>query len=1352
MVIKTPIPTLSVRQRAEIARQKMSPARFKRTQRVTRSNIQTPAKVIKPPIKEAQGFSTDKIYSGNKLKEGWNVEYYEGTNIPKRIYKDEKEYKAYYQARKDKGTTEYKVKRNSVRTYTPKEYIFDKEGRLDAYNVYDTYYERKRSEKFSSGDRQKTIKQKVYKKNVVLYDDDGFKTQELKYDEKRESKKYGSEKIYLREKELYSKGQLTFKEKQRYRSDGSKVGSKTDYIKGTKKDTSSDGKSDMVKIGNRYVSKQQVKGLADKGVISKKDYQSYLVDTNKVSFGDIDPATGVKYTKAEKKKIAEQFSSGKDIADIKVVPYDEKILTTQSASRYIDTPSAPKKVESFSKQFGMTLLEPTQFDDQRQSANYFGADQNIKATGYIDPFAKQSLGAKQAEERASTASYGTAGMQIQRQKEEIQRQKEEYAESFIGRIETAFDKGKKFYDEKLTFKYEGDGELVDFSLFSTAKQGRELVKPVLSKAVEGYKDTAKQLDIIAPDKETSAQLREMGRQGTIVPEEYQVNVNFDTTPYITTQASTGSAFSSLAAGALEPYAENPELILVDYAGGKLIGAGAGYLTTIGGKSAVIRQTLLGAAGAAGITLYGANISRNLSEKETKAEKFEYLGGEIGRGAVQFAGFHSGFKWATTPKLSDIEITGYKKTYYTQTGGTPKGSKGINTKQAFSLTNKQQPDLLMEFSTKYPGRRPIYTTLDVKPSGAFERIDTRTIGFFKKTKFSKVTTQAAPKYSFYDYKFSGTEDVSIWKPDTKITYANDKFKIQTLYSIKDTKVPVLQDFISKQKTPNSIIRYYKNGQYKGYKLSSPKSLSTQELIAVDTIVKSKEFKKPFEFSNDKVKGYFQEGKFTKVSELRGKDFIGRVNTQTKVQQLDTIGRGRYRETLKIVDIKRKPVFKTYKLKSGEVIKIGEKPPLIRENKLKGIGEIEIGIKPGNQRLVLPRFKTTTKTSPIIDYTTGKAKGFMETQKVSFYPELKTYGKTEVLFKARLRIVGDGTSKYSVLYDKSQPVRPQKDFIPGYTDLPVYSQVPGTPKPIPKVQPKPKPFKLSPDTKVSRPNMQDIRNALSPLRSKGQLSGSKTLTTTITSPKTQTLTFNDVVTTTRLSTKTNPLTTLSIPKTQNLLLPTISKTALISFLATKTLTDIKTDTILDTKTDTILDTKTLTNTKTLIDTTTKTETKTDTTTKTKTDTTTKIDTILDVTPVIEIPPPETPPPSLLIPLPDSKLGTINPPRKEGSYDTYVKDKGKWFRANKKPRTRLGALSFGANLVDNSSSASFKIKPSKKEARKNLIDDNYFNFNRGKFNKKNGIYIEKKSKRIDTLGEIQGITAKGWLAKRNRGNKWF
>ena len=117
-----------------------------------------------------------------------------------------------------------------------------------------------------------------------------------------------------------------------------------------------------------------------------------------------------------------------------------------------------------------------------------------------------------------------------------------------------------------------------------------------------------------------------------------------------------------------------------------------------------------------------------------------------------------------------------------------------------------------------------------------------------------------------------------------------------------------------------------------------------------------------------------------------------------------------------------------------------------------------------------------------------------------------------------------------------------------------------------------------------------------------------------------------------------------------------------------------------------------------------------------------------------------PTLLVPgfrLPKLESGKKG---KKG-YVVKVKEKGK-FKTISPSLPKQNAFNLGKYVTDNSSAAQFKITKSNKKAKRPVLVP--FTPN-SKFRKKNNSFIEKKSKRIDTLGEIRGIKAKGLLKQR-------
>jgi len=146
---------------------------------------------------------------------------------------------------------------------------------------------------------------------------------------------------------------------------------------------------------------------------------------------------------------------------------------------------------------------------------------------------------------------------------------------------------------------------------------------------------------------------------------------------------------------------------------------------------------------------------------------------------------------------------------------------------------------------------------------------------------------------------------------------------------------------------------------------------------------------------------------------------------------------------------------------------------------------------------------------------------------------------------------------------------------------------------------------------------------------------------------------------------------------------------------------------------------------------------------------------------------------IPMYDFKTELINPPitafipelggvgrkqkaKPEQGFDVLVKDryiyKGKktpqkFIKINKKPLNYNDAMSYGATVVDNSASRSFKIKPTKGKTSKPDIALTNFNLISNQFYKKKKTYIERTMFAINTGGEIRDISARGWVAERRK-----
>lgn len=96
------------------------------------------------------------------------------------------------------------------------------------------------------------------------------------------------------------------------------------------------------------------------------------------------------------------------------------------------------------------------------------------------------------------------------------------------------------------------------------------------------------------------------------------------------------------------------------------------------------------------------------------------------------------------------------------------------------------------------------------------------------------------------------------------------------------------------------------------------------------------------------------------------------------------------------------------------------------------------------------------------------------------------------------------------------------------------------------------------------------------------------------------------------------------------------------------------------------------------------------------------------------------------------------------------GKFIKINKVPLSEFGALSFGATIIDNSAARTFKIVKTTGKPKQPIINIDPWNFLQMKFIKKGDRYIEQDFAAIDSPGEIEGISALGWMAERHKASR--
>ena len=93
------------------------------------------------------------------------------------------------------------------------------------------------------------------------------------------------------------------------------------------------------------------------------------------------------------------------------------------------------------------------------------------------------------------------------------------------------------------------------------------------------------------------------------------------------------------------------------------------------------------------------------------------------------------------------------------------------------------------------------------------------------------------------------------------------------------------------------------------------------------------------------------------------------------------------------------------------------------------------------------------------------------------------------------------------------------------------------------------------------------------------------------------------------------------------------------------------------------------------------------------------------------------------------------------------GRFKKINKRPLSLKNAESLRGMLLDNTAAASGKIVPVNAMAQEPLIDLKPFEDIQHKFYMKDDVLIEKRKHRIDTKGEVKGISALGWYSEKTK-----
>jgi hypothetical protein len=145
--------------------------------------------------------------------------------------------------------------------------------------------------------------------------------------------------------------------------------------------------------------------------------------------------------------------------------------------------------------------------------------------------------------------------------------------------------------------------------------------------------------------------------------------------------------------------------------------------------------------------------------------------------------------------------------------------------------------------------------------------------------------------------------------------------------------------------------------------------------------------------------------------------------------------------------------------------------------------------------------------------------------------------------------------------------------------------------------------------------------------------------------------------------------------------------------------------------------------------------------------------EITPRIRLPPRKKDEPS------DEYLTSKETTEGKG-YDVYVKERSmykgeirkptKFTKMNRSPLSYKDALSLGGEITDTTSAVSFRLKKVKEKPTKPDKPIQDYGTRSYKFNKKGETFIEKPDYRMDTPGELRGISSLGHEARREQGKQ--
>jgi len=238
------------------------------------------------------------------------------------------------------------------------------------------------------------------------------------------------------------------------------------------------------------------------------------------------------------------------------------------------------------------------------------------------------------------------------------------------------------------------------------------------------------------------------------------------TAYTLKAAAIGTSFLG---GVQKPFVDAPVTNLgLGYAGGVLIGGTAGVITSTG----TIGTVAVTGIGLTGLGLTGTKIYSDVSQLKTGEEKAKYLGEFTGKALPIGAGFKTGFKYTTTPKISDIKYE-FKQTRTTTETGVSQSKAPYSTQRTSNIE--------LTYTSKLPFKATKDVKILIKPSGKIVKTTTG-INRLTGTKTQEVFTQSKGKATLKIYK----DGDRVLSRDTTPINLDKKISVDTIVKQKPVK--------------------------------------------------------------------------------------------------------------------------------------------------------------------------------------------------------------------------------------------------------------------------------------------------------------------------------------------------------------------------------------------------------------------------------------------------------------------------------------------------------------------------------------------------------------------------------------